>query len=115
MRRAMCKPCKILFKHFAAHIKELNNYLPLFLGSSASKNMPSEEPNNILLHAVPNGWEKQAYLQVWDFKMNSHKATCDMFKRMKVAEKVYKGGKKSKTPIREYDNHAIHSRKRKGG
>ena len=67
MRHAMRKPLKILFKHFCARHKELNNYLPLFPGSSASKKMPPEELNEILLHAVPNSWAKQASLQVWDF------------------------------------------------
>ena len=27
--------------------------------------MPTEELNEIILQAVPNGWKKQAYLQGW--------------------------------------------------
>ena len=45
-----------------------NNYLPLFLGSSNAKKMDPEELNEILLHAVPNSWERQAYLQGWDLE-----------------------------------------------
>ena len=43
MRLAMRKPCKTLFKSFAACITELNNYLPLFPSLSSSKKMPPEE------------------------------------------------------------------------
>ena len=53
--------------------------------------MPSEELNNILFHAVPDGWEKQAYPRGWDFEIKSYKAICNMFKQMEVAEKFYKG------------------------
>ena len=63
MHLAMCKPCKTLFKLISAYLTELNNYLPLFPSFSASKNMPPKELNKILLHAVPNGWAKQVYLQ----------------------------------------------------
>ena len=47
--------------------------------------------------------------------MNSYKATCNMFKRMEVAEKVYEYGTTSKIPIRKDANCPSHGRKRKGG
>ena len=67
MRRAMHKPRDLPFKRFTARLTELNNYLPLFPGSSAAKKTPPEDLNGIILHAVPNGWAKQAYLQGWEF------------------------------------------------
>ena len=67
MRRAMCKPRDIPSKHFSARLKELNKYLTLFSGSSTTNKIPPEELNKILLHAIPNGWAKQAYLQGWYF------------------------------------------------
>ena len=63
MRLAMRKPQDIPLKCFSAHLKELNNYLPLFPGSRSTKKMPPEELNKILPQAVLNGWAKQAYLQ----------------------------------------------------
>ena len=63
MQRVMHKPRYIPFKRFVACLKELNNYIPLFPGSSAAKMITPEDLNEILLHAVPNGWAKQAYLQ----------------------------------------------------
>ena len=42
---------------------EINKCLPLFTGYREDKKIPPEELNDILLHAVPNGWAKQAYLQ----------------------------------------------------
>ena len=82
MHLAMHKPRELPFKWFVAHFTELDNYLPLFTGLSASKNIPPEELNNILLHTIPNDWKKQAYLQGWDFDTKVYKATCDLFKRM---------------------------------
>ena len=115
MRRAMCKPREIIFKQFSARLTELNNYLTLFLGLSASNKMPPEELNEILLHAVPSGWAKYAYLQSWDFEIKRYKATYDMFKQMEVTEKFYKGVTPSKTSIGVDANRASHGRKRKGG
>ena len=63
MRRAMRKLQDIQFKIFAARLTELNNYLPLFPGSSAAKNMDPEYLNEILLHAVLNSWARQSYIQ----------------------------------------------------
>ena len=40
---------------------------------------------------------------------------CKLCERMEFAEKIYKGGTNSKTPIRAYANRAIKGRKRKGG
>ena len=115
IRHAMHKPCKILFKWFVTYLKELNNYLPLFPGSSASKNMLPKELNNIILHAVWDGWAKQVYLHGWNFEMKSYKATYDMFKKMEVAETFYKGFTHSKKLIRVDTNRDIHGRKQKIG
>ena len=84
----MQKPWDLPFKHFSARLTELNNYLPLFPGSGAANKIPPEEHNDILLHAVPNGWEKQVYLQGWDFEMKSYKDMCRIFERMEVVEKI---------------------------
>ena len=92
MRHTMHKNPDLPFKNFASRLTELKNYLPLFPGSSANKKIPPEDLNKILLHAFPNGWEKQAYLQGWDFEMKSYKATWKLFKISEVAEKIYKGG-----------------------
>ena len=54
--------------------------------------MPQEYLNDTLLHAVPNGWAKQAYIQGWYFEMKSYKATCELFEIMGVVEKIYEGG-----------------------
>ena len=77
--------------------------------------MPPKELNKIYLHAVLNGWAKQAYLQGWDFEGKSYKETCEIFERMEIAEQYYKGVKPSKTIIREDVNRDSHGRKRKGG
>ena len=49
MRRAMRELCDMLFTSFAAQLTEINKFLPLFLGSNATKKTPLEEINKILL------------------------------------------------------------------
>ena len=68
MHNAMRKYWSLPFKHFAARLTEINNYLPLFTGSRKPNNMPPEELNEILIHNIPNVWENQSYIKVWDFK-----------------------------------------------
>ena len=93
---------------------ELNNYLTLFPRSSNANNMAPGELNDILLHVVPNIWEKQSYLQVCYFEWNLYKDACGMFECMEIVEQVYKGGSPSKTTnLRAYSSRASHGRKRK--
>ena len=47
-----------------------------------------EDLNKIILHAVPNAWAKQSYLQGWDFELKNYRETCVMFERTEVAEQV---------------------------
>ena len=61
----------MLFKVFLARLTVINNFLPLLPGSDTTKKMPPEELNEILLCVVPNGWDKQAYLQGWDFEVKT--------------------------------------------
>ena len=46
----------------------MNGYLPLFHRSDASMKMVPEELNVILLHDIPNGWSKKAYIKSFDFE-----------------------------------------------
>ena len=98
MRRAMRKPRYLQFKIFAAWLKELNNYLPLLPGSSASKKLDPKELNEILLQAVPKSWAKNVYIQGWDFGGRFYKETCKMFERMEIAEAVYEEGVQGQLP-----------------
>ena len=77
--------------------------------------MPPEDISDILLHAVPNSWARQAYRQGWDLEMKIYKATCELFEIMEVAKIIYKDVNTSKTPIRAEANRAIHIRKRNVG
>ena len=115
MRRAMRKSRYLTFKRFNAQLTKLNNYPPLFHGSSAYEKMDPRELNDTLLHAVPNGWTKQAYLQGWEFEGKSYKDTCNFFERMEIAEQVYEGVTPSKTTTREEADCVSHGRRHKGG
>ena len=57
IRREKRKPFDISFKRFTSKQTEINNFLPLFPGSDPTKNMPTEELHDILLHALPKSWE----------------------------------------------------------
>ena len=114
MRRAIRKPCNMILNNSIARITEINNFLNLFPGLDITKKVTPEELNEILLHVVPNVWDKQDYLQGWDFWMKTFRETCAMFKRMEISEQVYKG----QTPLKKlipYANRDSRVRKRKGG
>ena len=51
--------------------------------------MEAEELNEILIHAVPNGWYKQSYLHGCYFEGNTYKEKCEVFEHMVIAEEVY--------------------------
>ena len=87
----MRKNRDLLFKRFATRLTELNNYLPFFPGLSAAKVMDSKEPKEIILHAVPNSWVKQTYIQGWDFERIPYKETCTSFEPMNIVEANYEG------------------------
>ena len=110
----MQKPQVFLFKIFSARLAELNNYLPIFPGSSATKNMAPEELNKILLQAAHNSWAKQAYLQGWVFEGSYYKYTCDMFERMEIAESIYERGAPSQNTQRLEAKCSSLGRKQKG-
>ena len=92
----MRKPLSMTCKRSTVRLTEINNFLPLFPGLDASKKMEMKELNDILLHAVCNGWSKQSYLQGLDFDLKTCRETCELFKRMEVTEQVYEGGTPSK-------------------
>ena len=47
--------------------------------------------------------------------LKTYREDCAMFKRMEVAEQVYKGGTSYKKPARAESKRGVHVRKRKGG
>ena len=77
--------------------------------------MGPEELNEILLHAVPNYWERKAYLKGWDFEGITYKSTCDMCECMEIAEAIYEGRAPSKNTQRAKADRASSGRKKKGG
>ena len=82
MHCKMGKHWSLLFKCFASRLTKLNNYLPLLPGLSEVKNIFPEERNEILLHAIPNGWVKQSYLQEWYYEGKTYKDTWEMIGRI---------------------------------
>ena len=77
--------------------------------------MDPEELSKIVIHAVPNSWKKQSYIQGWDFEGRSYKDKCDMFKCMEIVEAIYEGGEPSKNNQLAEADRAIFGRKKKGG
>ena len=75
--------------------------------------MPPEELNYILLHAVPDGWVKQSYLQEWNFEEKIYKETFKMFELMENFKQVYKAGTLYNTTTRADANNSSHSREKR--
>ena len=74
------------FKRFAERPTKINNSIPLFPGSGASKKIPPEELNETLLHVVPNVWANKSYIQGRDFEINNHRETCAMFEQIIISQ-----------------------------
>ena len=111
----MGKPRDIPFKYFTARLKEIKNFIWIFPGSDTSKNISPGEINEVLLHAVTNGWAKYSYQQIWDFETNTFGVTCAMFEQNGNTRTGYKGQTPSKKRPREDDNCNSHFMKRKLG
>ena len=105
----------MLSQRFLARVTKINNFIPLFPRSDATKKMLPEKLNDILLYAIPNGWAKRAYLQGLDSRMKTFRETCVMFDRMEFYVQVYKGQTPSKKIPRADANRDSHVRKRKIG
>ena len=88
----MRKHRDLQFKIFVERLTELNYYLPLLLGLIAAKNIDPKDLNKIIIHAVPNSWAWQSYVQGWDLEERSYKETCNMFEGMEISEAIYDGG-----------------------
>ena len=61
------------------------------------------------MHAVPNGWAKQATMLIFDFKSEPFRAALELFNCMEAAEFIHEGDgapSKTKTP-REDANQSI--------
>ena len=112
MHRAMSTPQSLLFNSFAARLTEIKKYL-FFPVSIEANNMPPEELNYILLHAVPDGWVKQSYLQEWNFEEKIYKETFKMFELMENFKQVYKAGTLYNTTTRADANCSSHSREKR--
>ena len=76
---------------FAARLQELNNILPKFPGSEKSKKISQEGINDILLNAVPQGWDNQAMVLVFDFESKYFRDKQELFKIMEAVESIYEG------------------------
>ena len=100
MYHAMRKPRIISFKYFDSQLTEIKNYFSLLPELSEHKKMDLEKLNEILLHAIHNGWAKKSYLQRWDLEGKTYKETCKMFDQIEIAEQFYKGLTPYKTAIR---------------
>ena len=65
MCHGMMKPRKSKVRCYAVHMIELTEYLSAFPGAESSDNFGETESNTMFLNSIPNGWSKQAYVQVF--------------------------------------------------
>ena len=56
--------------------------------------------NEVILHNIPNGWSKQAFLQEFDFEAMIFKQSVNMFEHMDISETIYGGVVDNSTKIR---------------
>ena len=111
----MRKPRKILFKHFAAHFMELNNYLRLFTGSSDSKNTPPKRIQRDSPTRRPKLMGKTGLSTRLGFLNEELQGYMQNFQDNGSRGKFYECGTTSKNTIKADANRASHGRKIKGG
>ena len=78
MRFSISKLHSINTRRYTAQITELNDYLDIFPGSENFNNMIESYLKNIMIHSMTNGWNKQSYLQVFEFEL-PFKKSVNMF------------------------------------
>ena len=68
MRCGMRKPHVIKVRRYAARLIDLNEYLDLLPRANLTDKFGMTKLNNILLKSIINSWNKQEYVQVFDFE-----------------------------------------------
>ena len=63
----------------------IKKYFAVIPGANSSETIFVMEINNILLNRIPNIWNNQAYVQVFDCVSITFKADVKTFERMKIA------------------------------
>ena len=65
--------------------------LGFFTGSKSSDKTGEIYLNEIILCSMPNGWSRQAYVQVFNFEGVIFNQTTNMFDPMETDESIYEG------------------------
>ena len=73
MRPGARNPCKLNTRRYAALLTQLNEYLIAFTRFEFKQKFGDMELNQILLHSMTSGWDKQDFIQGIDFEMETIK------------------------------------------
>ena len=61
---------------------EFNEYLAIFTGSDIDDKICEEKLNEIILHNTPNKWDRQDFMQGFDFETMTFNKSINMFEYM---------------------------------
>ena len=61
----------------------------MFTGLDATNKIYKVKHNEVLLHIILNGWDKQKFLQGFYFEALSFKKVLNMFERIDIAESIH--------------------------
>ena len=90
MHCTMRKPRTLKVRRYRDHFIEPNKYLYSFHEGKLADNIGIMELDEIFLNSTPNSWSKKAYVQRFYFKYIDFKKAVNIFKRMEIAEYIYK-------------------------
>ena len=81
---------KIKYFRLGLTVWRITSPPPLLPVEDNPKKMEPEEMKNII-HAVPNVYTNQYYVQDFDFKCNNYRNAVDIFERMDKCKIIYEG------------------------
>ena len=68
----MCNKHKLNIQNYAEWLYNMKKRLSLLPGGEKSKKTGKDEINNTILNIPPNIWDKQAYLQGFNFNADTY-------------------------------------------
>ena len=63
---------------------EFIHYMTIFTGSDMDNKICQEKLNDIILHNMPNGWDKPDFMQGFDFETMNFNKSINMFEYMNI-------------------------------
>jgi hypothetical protein len=118
MRRVVCKPATMSTKQFAARIRELNAYLPLFPaatpGGPVVTSLEDDEIVDLMEYGIPRSWQRKMIEHDFDSVTSTIPDFVDFCERMESIERAEGGVLANTSPTKISSDHKNRNHKKRG-